>query len=152
MSSPNTPPIELDTFWPYQIAVLADQVSRYTRDVARTEAGLNLSQWRVLAAVAERPGRASKDVTAITPMDKTIVSRAVATLIDAGLIEKKTDAADRRLISLHATSSGLKIYAKIANYLNTAMVDAFKDGIPPEDFVQIIKAFSQKMNTLTGAP
>ena len=148
---PNTMPhIELDAFWPYQIAVLADQVSRYTREVVRQDSNLNLSQWRVLAAVAERPGRTSKDVTAITPMDKTIVSRAVASLIKAGLIEKITDATDRRLISLHTTQSGSDIYTKIAGHLNTAMVDTFKDQISPQDFVQQIKSFSQKMETLSN--
>ena len=44
--------IHLDDFWAYQVVVLADQVSRYTMDVVRTEADLNQSQWRVLAAVS----------------------------------------------------------------------------------------------------
>jgi len=72
--------IELDHFWPYQVVVLADQISRYTVSIVKAEAGLNSSQWRVLAAVADKPGRTAAEVTTVTPMDKTIVSRAVNSL------------------------------------------------------------------------
>jgi len=52
MDSSASSPIRLDDFWAYQVVVLADQVSRHTMEVVRTEANLNQSQWRVLAAVA----------------------------------------------------------------------------------------------------
>ena len=86
MDQSPTTRIKLDNFWAYQVVVLADQVSRYTLDIVRTEADLNQSQWRVLAAIADKPGRSSAEVTSVTPMDKTIVSRAVASLIRNGLI------------------------------------------------------------------
>ena len=98
-SSPSTH-IDLDNFWAYQVVVLADQVSRYTLEVVRTEADLNQSQWRVLAAIADKPGRSSAEVTAVTPMDKTIVSRAVASLIQDGLIKRTPSQADKRIGAL----------------------------------------------------
>ena len=114
MTAPNQPPIRLDAFWPYQVAVLAERVARLTKRVVREEAALNQSQWRVLAAVAEKPGRLAAEVTAVTPMDKTLVSRAVASLIEAGHITRTPLAQDKRSASLHLTETGQAAYDRIA--------------------------------------
>jgi len=137
--------IELDHFWPYQVVVLADQISRYTVSIVKAEAGLNSSQWRVLAAVADKPGRTAAEVTTVTPMDKTIVSRAVNSLIETGLIKKTPTKTDKRRLSLRTTTSGQKIYTKIATHLNETMVESIKGGTTPESFIKTVKEFSRKM-------
>jgi len=149
MSKKTTPHIILDDFWPYQTVVLADQISRYTLSIVRAEANLNLSQWRVLAAVAEEPGRTAAQVTAITPMDKTIVSRAVNSLIALGLIKKISDISDKRRSSLSTTAAGQDVYVKVARHLNTALIDGFNGTLPPKDFTKILKRFSDKMSALS---
>jgi len=140
--------IELNGFWPYQVTVLADQISRYTMSVVREESNLNQSQWRVLAAVVDQPGRTAAEVTAITPMDKTIVSRAVNSLIDAGHIKKTPNEKDRRRLSLETTQSGLKLYEKIASRLNERLVRSFSTETSPEDFVITLKNYSKVMQLL----
>ena len=140
--------IELNGFWPYQVTVLADQISRYTMSVVREEANLNQSQWRVLAAVVDQPGRTAAEVTAITPMDKTIVSRAVNSLIDAGHIKKTQNEKDRRRLSLETTQSGLKLYEKIASRLNERLVRSFSTETSPEHFVITLKNYSKVMHLL----
>ena len=145
--TPNTH-ITLDDFWPYQAVVLADQISRYTLSVVRAEAGLNLSQWRVLAAVAEEPGRTAAQVTTITPMDKTIVSRAVSSLITLGLISKTSDTSDKRRSSLSTTPTGQKIYVKVAQHLNIALMMRGDGDYALEEFTLMLKAFSEKMRRL----
>jgi len=89
---------------------LADQISRVTLNFARETANLNLSQWRVLAAIAEKPDITAAHVTRITPMDKTIVSRAVQSLITLELIKKSPDAYDKRRMTLRATKKGPRTF------------------------------------------
>jgi DNA-binding MarR family transcriptional regulator len=149
MKNSHPTPIELTTFWPYQVAVLADQISRYTLSVAKEMAGLNLSQWRVLAAVAEKPGRSAAEVTAITPMDKTIVSRAVSSLIEAGLIDKAADTHDKRRSQLSPTKPGRNVYDKIAVQLNQTMIEGFKDTPSPEKFIRLLESYSDRMKGLS---
>ncbi len=105
--------IKLDEYWPYQATVLAQLVSKHTTSVVRRHGDLNLSQWRVLAAVAERNGRTSAEVVAVTPMDKGIVSRAAASLVEEGLLQKKNDLGDKRRSQLLMTKTGRKIYQAI---------------------------------------
>lgn len=140
--------IELSKFWPYQAVVLADQISRHTMAVAKDKAGLNLSQWRVLAAVAEKPGRSAAEVTAITPMDKTIVSRAVSTLIELGFIVKAADREDKRRAHLEATPEGKEIYIKIARQLNETLIENFHSELSPEEFVKVLTDFSKNMRLI----
>lgn len=142
--------IELDAFWPYHVTVLADHISRYTLSIVRAEAELNQSQWRVLAAVVDKPGRSAAEVTAITPMDKTIVSRAVSSLLDSGHIKKTPSTTDKRRLALEATPSGLKIYKRIATRLNEVLAHSFSSKTSQQDFVATLKAYTAKMNELAS--
>ena len=148
MDSNNNSHITLDNFWAYHAVVLADQISRYTYNVVKSEAGLNISQWRVLAAVADKPGRTAADVAAITPMDKTIVSRAVSSLIEAGLIKKKPTKTDKRRLSLQTTKDGLEIYKKIASQLNEKLVTSLLVDQEGQDFIETVKKFTEKMSKI----
>ncbi len=148
MSKKDLTHIQLEAFWPYHVVVLADQISRHTHNAAKTEAGLNLSQWRVLAAVVDRPGRTAAEVAKITPMDKTIVSRAVSSLIEIGLIQKTSTLEDKRRHALTATPSGLKIYKKIATHLNKTMDGLFPESAESQTLINDLKTFSAKMNQM----
>jgi len=150
MATDTVKPIELDNFWAYQVVVLADQISRYTLDVVRSEADLNQSQWRVLAAVADKPGRSAAEVTAVTPMDKTIVSRAVASLIKDGLIKRTPNQDDKRTGALEMTKNGAARYARISEKLAETLNAVTISGHPTQDFNAELKHFSGYMSSLTG--
>jgi len=105
--------IKLDEYWPYQVVVLADLIAKNTSTVLKANGDLNLSQWRGLAAVAEKEGRSAAEVVAVTPMDKGIVSRATASLVEDGLIKKENDKDDKRRSLLFMTKSGKQTYSMI---------------------------------------
>lgn len=115
------PIIQLEEFWPYQVVVLADLVSRHTNSILKSHGSLNLSQWRVLAAIAAKPGMSSAQVVTMTPMDKGIVSRAAASLVTSGLVRKKGDPADRRRSELFLTPQGQSQYELINASLTQAL-------------------------------
>ncbi len=106
--------IALDAFVPYQISVLADLIARRSAAITKS-CGINLSQWRVLAAVADRPGRTANEVTSVTPMDKGIVSRAVKGLLELGLLIRNASQEDGRLAHLFLTPKGRRTYTKLAS-------------------------------------
>ena len=123
-ATPPTPHVlRLDHYWPYQIAVLSDRIARRTTRTVK-EHGLNLSQWRVLAAVAEQPGRTAVEVVRITPMDKGIVSRATRGLLDLGLIRREASQLDGRLSHLFLTDAGADLYETL-----TPQVEAITLGV-----------------------
>ncbi len=149
MSKSSPTRISLDNFWAYQVVVLADQVSRHTLDIVRTEANLNQSQWRVLAAVADRPGRSSAEVTAVTPMDKTIVSRAVASLIKGGFIKRTASRDDKRIGALEMTELGIQRYDLISSKLAETLNASVLDGASTAEFNTAVKHFQDYMKKLS---
>ena len=108
---PNTI-LKLESYWPYQVTVLADRIARRTSNIVKRYE-LNLSQWRVLAAVAEVPGRTSVEVVTITPMDKGIVSRATKALLEMDLLHRVASQTDGRISHLHMTERGEELYQTI---------------------------------------
>ncbi|MEC7947971.1 MAG: MarR family transcriptional regulator [Myxococcota bacterium] len=115
--------LRLDHYWPYQIAVLAERIARRTTRIVKAH-GLNLSQWRVLAAVAERPGRTAAEVVRVTPMDKGIVSRATRGLLERGLLRREASQRDGRLSHLFLTEPGIRGYEVLA-----PQVEALTQGV-----------------------
>lgn len=136
----DTPPLLLKDYWPYQAAVLGDLVGRHTAQIARRKADLNLSQWRVLAAVGEAPGRTAREVVDVTPMDKGIVSRAVSTLIERGLMARTAKTKDRRQAALTLTADGERSYRLVAAELKIAIEPITRSLGGASDFTAALKA------------
>ena len=122
-SSKNKNILHLESYWPYQITVLADRIARRMSKIVK-EHELNLSQWRVLAAIADKPGRTSVDVVTITPMDKGIVSRATQALLKMGLIRREASQIDGRISHLHLTEKGSNLYNKLIPQIAESLKEA----------------------------
>lgn len=107
------PDLRLDQFFPYQLAVLAEAVSRATALVYTERFNLGRDEWRVLAALANRERMKTVEVIAHTTLDKMQVSRALARMVEAALVERTVDPNDRRSHELRLTPAGISLYRKI---------------------------------------
>jgi DNA-binding MarR family transcriptional regulator len=105
--------LHLENFLPYRLSVLSNTVSGAIAAAYFAHFGLSIPEWRVMAVLAANPGLSAAEVTARTAMDKVAVSRAVATLIDAGRLRRTTAKADRRRTHLELTSAGTRVYAEV---------------------------------------
>lgn len=106
--------LDLDKFLPYRLAVLAHDVSRALSRIYRDEFGIAIPEWRVIANLGRHQPMSSNRIAELGSMDKAKVSRAVARLVDAGLVTRETDPRDNRLIVLRLSAKGRRTYAKIA--------------------------------------
>lgn len=105
--------MDLQQFFPYRLAVLAEAVSRAIADVYGERFDLTRDEWRVLAALAGGPMKTG-DVIAHTTLDKMQVSRAVIRLEAHGLVEREQVAHDRRARVLRLTPAGRALFRRIA--------------------------------------
>ncbi|WP_306250492.1 MarR family winged helix-turn-helix transcriptional regulator [Parvularcula sp. IMCC14364] len=124
--------IKLETFLPYQLVLLADQISQRTSVIAREQSNLNLSQWRVMAAIADQPGASAQRIVSVTPMDKGIVSRAVKSLIDQGLVLRKSSHTDGRIGHLHLSEKGERLYSSISGQVQN-FASRLEEGLSREE-------------------
>ena len=105
--------LELEKFLPYRLSVLAQLVSESLHDVYAGPFELSVTQWRVMAALGRFAPLTASDVGQRIVMDKVAVSRAVASLMKRGLVERATDLDDRRRASLRLTEKGRTVHAQI---------------------------------------
>ena len=104
---------DLSAFLPYQLAVASSRVSKAFADRYRAEFGLTIPEWRVLAHLAQLDQVSVREIQARVDMDKSKVSRAAARLEAAGLIEKRENPEDRRLLDMRLTEKGQDLIARI---------------------------------------
>lgn len=105
--------LHLDRFIPYRLSVLTNQVSSAIARHYSERFGLTIPEWRIMAVLGEIPGLSARDVAARTAMDKVQVSRAVASLIEAGRVERTPDDEDGRVGHLELTRAGRAVYNQI---------------------------------------
>ncbi len=103
----------LDRFIPYRLSVLTNQVSSAIARRYSERFGLSIPEWRVMAVLGETPGLSAREVALRTAMDKVQVSRAVASLIAAGRLERTPDDDDARVGHLALTAKGRTVYDQI---------------------------------------
>jgi len=104
---------DLSHFLPYQLAVIAQRVSGELSRIYGERFGLNVPEWRVLAHLAASEAISVREIHLRVNMDKSKVSRAASRLQDRGLVRKKVNPADRRLLELSLTADGEALMAQI---------------------------------------
>ncbi|MCR9079190.1 MAG: MarR family winged helix-turn-helix transcriptional regulator [Hyphomonadaceae bacterium] len=109
----DSPALKLDGFLPYRLSVLSNAVSSKIAAIYEREFELSVWQWRIIAVLGEREGLTSTEVAQRTLMDKPTVSRAAASLIERGILERHIDADDRRRAPMRLTEEGQAIYAAV---------------------------------------
>ncbi|MFB6846895.1 MarR family winged helix-turn-helix transcriptional regulator [Streptomyces sp. NPDC056373] len=121
----------------------ADAVETIQREMtvfarrARAAAGrmhpeLSLVSYTLLGHLEESGGCRATDLAVHYALDKSTVSRQVAGLERAGLIERRPDAADQRVQVLHLTGAGRHILAQVTESRRAAFRERLADW-PAED-------------------
>ena len=105
--------LHLEKFLPYRLSVLSNTVSSAIAAAYFMNFGLSIPEWRVMAVLAANPGLSAAEVTARTAMDKVAVSRAVAHLLERGLLLREMHGDDRRRSVLALSEAGIRIYDEI---------------------------------------
>jgi DNA-binding MarR family transcriptional regulator len=88
---------------------------RRNRQLAEALRPLSISipQWRVLAVLHEFPDIAMSRLSDLATIDRTTLTRALDNMVERGLVERRTDAADRRSIRLRLTDAGLELFFRV---------------------------------------
>ncbi|XUL94422.1 MarR family winged helix-turn-helix transcriptional regulator [Streptomyces galilaeus] len=120
---------------------------------ARASAGrlhpeLSLVSYTLLSHLEERDGRRATDLAAHYALDKSTVSRQVAALERAGLIERRPDPEDHRVQVLHLTDAGRRILAQVTENRQAAFRERLADW--PEEDLRRFAGYLERYNAWSG--
>ncbi|MDH6262912.1 winged helix DNA-binding protein [Bradyrhizobium sp. BR13661] len=111
---PDDAGLDLQQYFPYRLARLAEQVSLAISEVYLERFALSRQEWRVLAILGARSEIATKEVGPLTTLDKMQVSRAMKRLEARGIVRRTHASDDRRELIVALTDAGRMLYRKIA--------------------------------------
>lgn len=123
--------LTLETFLPYRLNRLAEDVSRNFSRIYRDRFGITRPEWRLLATLGQYGTMTATAVGRHSAMHKTKVSRAVAALQQRHWLTRTPDDADRRIEHLRLTSAGLAAYRElvpIAHAFEARLLAALSDS------------------------
>ncbi|WP_374388332.1 MarR family winged helix-turn-helix transcriptional regulator [Sandaracinobacter sp.] len=128
--------LRLRQFLPYRLSLASNAVSDRVANVYQARFGLKIPEWRVIAVVAEQASATQAALVAATQMDKMTISRAVAALVERGLLARAR-ASDRRTLELALTAEGEALYAEIAP-LALGIEAELLEGFSPAERTQLM--------------
>jgi DNA-binding MarR family transcriptional regulator len=122
---------------------------------ARASAGrmhpeLSLVSYTLLGHLEESGGCRATDLAAHYALDKSTVSRQVAALERAGLIERRVDPEDHRVQVLELTEAGTRILAQVTESRRIAFRERLSDW--PAADLERFAAYLVRYNAAAGAP
>jgi len=98
----------------YQIWVLTNLAGRPFSSLFGERFDLNLTEWRILLTLADKPELTAQGLSEYTGLDKMSVSRILRKLESQGRLLRENSETDRRSYLLSLTKEGWAVYAEIA--------------------------------------
>ncbi len=132
--------MNLETYFPYQLASTAEAFSRQLVQVYGRTYGLSREEWRLLFLLASAGQSNSLQLAQRTTLDKVQVSRAATSLEKKGLIGRAVADSDRRLRQYSCTEAGKSLFNEvfpavqncadsILERMSDEDIDKLKDGL-----------------------
>lgn len=97
----------------FNVGKLANSYNRSAARFYQKRFGLSVPEVRVLNVVGHHEQVSAADIVDISVMDKGLVSRAVARLVQVGLVARRTDHGDGRRSILTLTPSGRQTWTAV---------------------------------------
>jgi DNA-binding MarR family transcriptional regulator len=134
--------------------VLLSVVARLMRTRADARArtyGMTRAQWMILVHLDKQPGMSQNELAALVEVEPITVGRLVDRLEARGFLERRPDAADRRVWRLHLMPAAQPMLKEIAA-VRAALNDMLIANVPKESLETAIDCLLQMKANLTGEP
>ena len=107
--------------------------------------GLRVPEWRALAALYARRRCSMSELSDLSSIDRTTLTRTMDRMEDAGWIARLTDAEDARVIRLALTAAGERLFERLWPTVERLNQNAL-EGLPA-GAVESLRATLERMKT-----
>ena len=153
MSDKASPALSLAEFLPYQLSITSNAVSNRIAEVYRSEFGLKVTEWRVMAVLGDSGPLTQRHLTELTLMDKVAVNRACKVLEERGLASRKPNADDGRSHLLALSDKGWKVHdgiVPLARAMESRLLEPL-DSDERQAFVSLLQRLRDQSEMLGPA-
>lgn len=140
--------IDPDTFTPRLVTLLANAITARESHALRQTFGLGTNEWRILSALARRPGSTGSELATILYVNKSIVSRALRQLERRQLIV--VPVGQLRSRSLFLTRQGAEMYQQMRP-VSAIGQDIILAGLDPHQITEFNAQLTRMLEALRSA-
>ncbi len=101
--------------------------------------GISLAQWQILAELVKAEETCICHLAEFIGVDSSTLSRTINRMVEAGLVDRITNALDRRYVSLSLTDKGKLLYQSIEER-DTSYYSKVFESIPKDKREQVIES------------
>lgn len=136
------PTLDLQGYFPYRLARVAELVSLAVAEVYAERFALTRPEWRLLAVLGTREEIATREVLRQTTLDKMQVSRAMQRLEGRGIVRRFRDPDDGRERIARLTAAGRTLYNRVVP-LALAREEALLAALTPQEAAVLDKVIDK---------
>jgi len=135
--------LDLGNYLPYLInRVGFAMVEGFTADALKQH-GLSIDMWRVLAALSNNGGQRQVDLSSMTSIDVSTMSRLVSRLIRAGLVSRSRSEKSSREVVVELSPKGRALVARLIPIANR-LEQIASAGLSPKELA-VVKRLLARM-------
>jgi DNA-binding MarR family transcriptional regulator len=140
--------LELGNYLPYLInRVGFALVDSFTADALRPH-GLSIDMWRVLAALSNNGGQRQVDLTGMTSIDASTMSRLVSRLVRMGLVTRSRSETSNREVVVALSGKGRALVQRLIP-IARRLEQIASSGLPAREMAVVKRLLARMYDTLT---
>jgi DNA-binding MarR family transcriptional regulator len=112
--TPAPPAFDFSTYLPYHLTFPVGIISRVLGGAMETRFGLKSTHWRIVALLGSHGPVSTRELSKYLSSEKSAISRATTELIALGYVLRVVHPIDRRLIVLHFSASGKRLFQRMS--------------------------------------
>jgi DNA-binding MarR family transcriptional regulator len=101
------------TYLPYHLTFPVGTISRILGSAMESRFGLKTTHWRIVALLGSHGPVSTRELSKYLSSEKSAVSRATTELIVRGYVLRVVHPVDRRLIVLHFSATGKRLFERM---------------------------------------
>ncbi len=125
-------PYDFSRYLPYHLSFPVGTVSRVLAGAMEDRFGLKSAHWRIMSLLGSRGPVSTRDLARFLSTEKSAVSRATSELIARGYVLRVLHPIDRRLLMLHFSPSGKRLFEQMSD-VALDFEDALLKNVSPEE-------------------
>ena len=141
--------LDLGNYLPYLInRVGFALVENFTADALKQQ-GLSIDMWRVLAALSNNGGQRQVDLSGMTSIDASTMSRLVSRLVRNGLVTRSRSAKSNREVVVELSPKGRALVQRLIPIAKKLEQTASAD-VAKKDMAVVKRALGRMYDNLVG--
>jgi DNA-binding MarR family transcriptional regulator len=140
--------LDLGNYLPYLInRVGFALVASFTAEIEPH--GLSIDMWRVIAALSNNGGQRQVDLSGMTSIDVSTMSRLISRLVRIGLVTRSRSAKSNREVVVELSPKGRALVQRLIPVAKK-LEQAASDAIPAKDLAVAKRALRRMYDNLIG--